>query len=278
MPNDDRLQLTRRKLLAGTTAVGAAGIGAGLGTSALFSDEESFEDNIVAAGELNMQVAAHVRDQNEPLPQVQIDSDSTPQDTADGNTVTITASDVKPGDWFIIQWDISVCTNPAHVQVTSVDEAYVNDEGTNTEPETDTASPGDLGGALLTSVWHSYSPVGNTDTRPDLGDLDPTTDQNDTWLPAYERPDIDGVTSSGAEYTTMDEAHDQAYSDGVILRDRESEAPLEVGCVGDDEDVSYWQLFEVPSDVGNAIQGDVVEFTLRFNAQQARNNDDPFSA
>lgn len=274
---DDKLQLSRRKLLGATTAVGAAGIGAGLGTSALFTDEESFEDNLVAAGRMNMQVAAHVVDQNEPLPQVQIDGNSTPQDTADGNTVTITASDVKPGDWFIIQWDISVCANPAHVQITSVDSAYNNDEGANPEPESDTAAPGDLGDAMLTSIWHDYVAVQSSDTRPDLGRLDPTTDLNDTWLSAYETPDTDGQTASGAEYTTMDEAHNQEYSGGVILRDPSTGDPLEVGCMGLDNEVSYWQLFELPQDVGNDVQGDVVEFTLRFNAEQARNNDAPFS-
>jgi hypothetical protein len=55
--SDDSIQLTRRKILAGVTAVGAAGAGVGFGTSALFRDEETFGNNRVVAGQLDMRVA-----------------------------------------------------------------------------------------------------------------------------------------------------------------------------------------------------------------------------
>jgi predicted ribosomally synthesized peptide with SipW-like signal peptide len=48
--------LTRRKTLAGIGAVGVASLGAGLGTSAYFSDQETFEDNSLVAGSLDMKV------------------------------------------------------------------------------------------------------------------------------------------------------------------------------------------------------------------------------
>jgi predicted ribosomally synthesized peptide with SipW-like signal peptide len=48
--------LTRRKMLAGLGAVGVASAGAGLGTSAFFSDRESFADNSLVAGELDLLV------------------------------------------------------------------------------------------------------------------------------------------------------------------------------------------------------------------------------
>jgi len=48
--------LTRRKMLAGIGAVGLASAGAGLGTSAYFSDRESFADNSLVAGELDLLV------------------------------------------------------------------------------------------------------------------------------------------------------------------------------------------------------------------------------
>ncbi len=54
---DDRLELTRRKILAGSGVVGLAGAGAGLGTSAFFSDQESFTNNQFVAGELDMKVS-----------------------------------------------------------------------------------------------------------------------------------------------------------------------------------------------------------------------------
>jgi len=54
--SDNDIELSRRKILAGLGAVGAAGAGAGLGTSALFSDEESFTGNTIAAGTLDLKV------------------------------------------------------------------------------------------------------------------------------------------------------------------------------------------------------------------------------
>lgn len=53
---NEKVTISRRKILAGLSAVGAAGAGAGLGTSALFSDAETFEGNTVAAGSLDLEV------------------------------------------------------------------------------------------------------------------------------------------------------------------------------------------------------------------------------
>ncbi|MFT4921222.1 MAG: putative ribosomally synthesized peptide with SipW-like signal peptide [Haloarculaceae archaeon] len=50
------LTLSRRQVLAGLGAVGLASTGAGLGTSAYFSDRETFEDNSLVAGELDVKV------------------------------------------------------------------------------------------------------------------------------------------------------------------------------------------------------------------------------
>jgi predicted ribosomally synthesized peptide with SipW-like signal peptide len=54
----DDFELTRRKALAALGTIGVASAGAGLGTSAYFSDQETFENNQLTAGELDMQVAA----------------------------------------------------------------------------------------------------------------------------------------------------------------------------------------------------------------------------
>lgn len=48
--------LTRRKVLAGLGTVGVASAGAGLGTSAYFSDREDFKDNTLTAGALDLKV------------------------------------------------------------------------------------------------------------------------------------------------------------------------------------------------------------------------------
>ena len=52
----DNMELSRRKILGGVGAVGAAGAAAGLGTTALFSDEESFENNSITAGTLDLKI------------------------------------------------------------------------------------------------------------------------------------------------------------------------------------------------------------------------------
>ncbi|QAY21932.1 hypothetical protein EO776_17970 (plasmid) [Halorubrum ezzemoulense] len=44
-------------MLAGLGAVGLASAGSGLGTSAFFSDEETFGDNTLTAGELDLKVS-----------------------------------------------------------------------------------------------------------------------------------------------------------------------------------------------------------------------------
>ncbi|AZH24694.1 SipW-dependent-type signal peptide-containing protein [Haloplanus aerogenes] len=52
----DELELSRRKILAAVGSIGAASAGAGLGTSAFFSDQETFENNRLVAGELDLRV------------------------------------------------------------------------------------------------------------------------------------------------------------------------------------------------------------------------------
>jgi predicted ribosomally synthesized peptide with SipW-like signal peptide len=53
---DSRFTLSRRRVLGGLGAVGLASAGAGLGTTAFFSDEETFENNTIVAGSLDMKV------------------------------------------------------------------------------------------------------------------------------------------------------------------------------------------------------------------------------
>ncbi|MHB9288845.1 vWA domain-containing protein [Halobacteriales archaeon Cl-PHB] len=54
--SDDRINLSRRTVLAGLGTIGAAGAAAGLGTSAYFNDQESFENNTLTAGSLDLRV------------------------------------------------------------------------------------------------------------------------------------------------------------------------------------------------------------------------------
>jgi len=51
-----RFTITRRRLLAGLGTVGVASAGAGLGTTAYFSDQEGFENNQLTAGQFDLTV------------------------------------------------------------------------------------------------------------------------------------------------------------------------------------------------------------------------------
>jgi predicted ribosomally synthesized peptide with SipW-like signal peptide len=54
--NPQSFKASRRQVLAGLGAVGLASAGAGLGTTAYFSDTESFENNTLQAGEFDLKV------------------------------------------------------------------------------------------------------------------------------------------------------------------------------------------------------------------------------
>jgi len=51
-----KLTLTRRRLLTGLGTIGVASAGAGLGTTAYFSDQETFENNQLTAGEFDLKM------------------------------------------------------------------------------------------------------------------------------------------------------------------------------------------------------------------------------
>jgi hypothetical protein len=54
--------------------------------------------------------------------------------------------------------------------------------------------------------------------------------------------------------------------------------PTRIGDNGnaDRDKVTHFIKFELPIDVGNEVMGDSVSFDLEFQAEQVRNNDDPF--
>jgi predicted ribosomally synthesized peptide with SipW-like signal peptide len=54
--NDRQFDISRRKVLAGLGTIGIASAGAGLGTTAYFSDQETFQNNQLTAGRLDLTV------------------------------------------------------------------------------------------------------------------------------------------------------------------------------------------------------------------------------
>ncbi|WP_276258509.1 SipW-dependent-type signal peptide-containing protein [Haloglomus litoreum] len=180
--SDRRMNITRRKVLAAVGAVGAAGAGAGLGTSALFNDTESFEGNSITAGELDLlvdwqqtydgagdpvYVNAHpdhdgdgrqsVLHPTEPYAVEYTEAnlvDFLTCDTPgfdddydfDGNETQdslVELSDVKPGDTGEITFSLHLCDNPGYIWMQAAN--VDEDDGAHPEPEPGTPVPSESG-------------------------------------------------------------------------------------------------------------------------------------
>lgn len=104
-----KFELSRRKLLAGVGGAGAASVGAGLGTSAYFSDTESFEGNVVRAGQLDLAVDWEMEYDGPGAVE-------TGSGTVDGEpAVLVDLSDVKPGDTGRCRFSFTVVDNPGYL-------------------------------------------------------------------------------------------------------------------------------------------------------------------
>ena len=195
MEDNTTLQnISRRKLLAGVGTVGLASAGAGLGTSAYFSDEESFENNTLTAGELDLKldykstylggpgrleaVQAMGYADAEYLGDGRYLLDQTPQPAdmeewedglagfdfcspeadeflVNGDGISIfQLSDIKPGDSGEMTVSIHICDNPAWLEMGG--ELLENAENSVSEPEgeVDTTEGGDLADAIDVTVWY----------------------------------------------------------------------------------------------------------------------------
>jgi predicted ribosomally synthesized peptide with SipW-like signal peptide len=269
--SNKKLELTRRRVLGGLGTIGVAGAAAGLGTSAYLNDTESFEDNTITAGTLDMSVTAEVEAASEYW-SGEVDLEA----TADGEGVSgVTIDDVKPGDWGIICFDIDIGENPGYVQVSTANLSSSENGFEEPEPEDgNSEGEGELDDAILATVWESFS---SGSGRSGLSGLDDTTNvgggsQSESWNSSR---DEGGVVDDDTHYTTLQEAYD-TYSTGVTLMNSDG-MPMEIGDDGDEFNPEFCLLLEIPSEVGNEIQGDSLSFDLVFDAEQSRNNGDPFA-
>jgi predicted ribosomally synthesized peptide with SipW-like signal peptide len=202
----ERYELSRRKTLAGLATIGAAGAGAGLGTSALFTDEETFEDNQFTAGTLDMAVEGEIVATNSEYP-FDVTGNSA---KADGEVeVGFQLDDVKPGDWFILCLTVdSVAENPFYVTLHAEPDSLEEREGDSSEPESiaddDTADNGwegptetnaELGDKLLVSYWEQW---GGSD-RSDLANLDNITNTETNVRYTNTRASLDNGGDPGED-------------------------------------------------------------------------------
>jgi len=270
----EKYSLSRRKALAGLTTIGVAGAGAGLGTTALFSDEESFANNSIQAGELDLFVDYWTSvDQGQATGET---GSTTGSGTIQGEgtaTGEYVINDLKPGDSGKLVFCPKIVDNPAWLWVGS--SGVTDYENGQTEPEADIDNTG--GGSLDTpqsgegegelseaiQVTVSYCELGpepGEEVGPDdfevIRELNNPEDYTlaDLVMELKKGFPVDGDdgTSGLQAYPSSPNNSTQA---GPCL------------CI-------EWEL---PIEVGNEIQSDGVGFDITFAAQQRRNNPNPSS-
>ncbi|NGM70740.1 hypothetical protein G6M89_17295 [Natronolimnobius sp. AArcel1] len=238
MTDDNKLRLTRRRALGGLAGIGIASAGAGIGTSAYFSDQESFEDNTITAGEFALSVEQLVHD----IDQDGIGPDEMFFDEVSGGdglwaTETIEIEDAKPGDEYEFCWEITVDENPGYVALAADSSDYDGVEAENVD---------------LDDLW-------------DVDDEDDLT----TVAEATEVDDVTLEDETIAEYDSLADLLD-SLADGELLVDEDGDAAdFEI-----EESQELCIELSIPTDVGNELQGAVLEWDLAFYAEQQRHNDD----
>ena len=298
MSNDSKYSLSRRKALLGLGTVGVAGAGAGVGTSALFSDEEEFENNELMAGELDL-VVDYATSRSSL-------NDSSQTGTRDGPnsdpaTYEYVLEDVKPGDSGGLVFCPKIIDNPGYLWLGSADGPTSSENGyTEPEPapadETAGADPRDQTGGVNDLVIDRYTDPGDPNGG---GELDEATQVSIYYVEGST--DIENFIYEGQ--VNCDPTENDNLDSGVTRREVEEESITNLGELGEalesglplpngddvypaseDEDDQTGPCicieWEVPVEVGNAIQSDSYSVDFQFDAVQSRNNpnnENPFA-
>lgn len=193
--DDDKIDLSRRKVLGSLGAIGVGGAASGAGTYAYFNDQEEVTDNTVTAGALDLKVGwemtyngadTEMESQeltNNPGPIFQIP----PHD------------DVKPGDYGEATISLHVFDNPAWVHMGGALTA--NDDNGLTDPErevddTGGEGEGELADNICARAWY-----------------DGTGDEEDGGNNVYDDGEVQ--ITAGTLREVLDE-----LSQGVLLDDQ----------------------------------------------------------
>ncbi|RLM53632.1 hypothetical protein DVK02_12325 [Halobellus sp. Atlit-31R] len=250
----DRFEISRRKALAALGTIGVASGGAGLGTSAYFNDTESFENNIVTAGTMDLIV-----DYYSYWNQGSAGSGFV-TGAANGDAVESELTDVKPGDSGLITLCPRIETNPAYLWLCG--ELTANDENGQNEPEvqvddTTGARYGELAQNIDLTV--EYCEVAD-DFGQDFGPEDVTT-VAEAW------------TGTLADFLATIR-YGVPLDGGAAVPGFPAPGDQQEFVGSDNEDGNYCLCLDwkVPTEVGNEIQSDTLTFDLQLYAQQSRHN------
>ena len=271
-------ELSRRKTLAALGTIGAASAGAGLGTSAWFSDRETFEQNSITAGTLDLKVDwrqtytgpngtelvnAYPAENGDGMQFECADlesGDDLPENVfegKEGQEHLIDLEDVKPGDEGEITFSLHICDNPGYLWMLL--ENLTEGPGETTEPEP-LPDEGELAEHLYLEIWN--------DT-----DCDNVFEEGEQVILGPG----DGVHD---EPVTLAQAMEElAYTDGMVPLSPDGlngwnmpEDAATRSCYEGDQQYCIGVRWWVPETVGNVIQGDTLSFDVGFYTEQCRHN------
>ena len=207
-----------------------AGIFASAGTLAIFTDTETVGVHDINAGTLDLTV----NDQNPCTQHIVLDN-------------------IKPGQkqryWWVLK-NVGTITGQPYVTFSAI----INKENVRTEPEIEAGDPtpnvGELGQYL--TVWIGQqdpalvgTDVYNYDKKGVLNNLDPNICYG---KPPEEGRDVNSPAKIGNPYRFG----------GMYFQE-----------LGSNEEVVFLMEISLPSDVGNIVQSDSVEFDIIFHLDQA---------
>lgn len=255
---DERFELSRRNALLGLSTVSVASAGAGIGTSAYFSDEESAEDNTLTAGELDLYV-----DYVTAVERVEA-GDTTGTGTIRGTefaAVTHAIGDIYPGDRGTLMFCPKVVDTPSWIWIRS--DGVVDDKNGWTESEADVdetgGNPREGEGELSENVRVAVSYCELVEGG------DPTDPDDYATIRELEAPDGYTLAELAAELRTGFLIDGDTRTEGTqAYPGSEDDDAQEGPCLRID--------WEVPLAVGNEIRADSVEFDIEFHAQQERHS------
>jgi predicted ribosomally synthesized peptide with SipW-like signal peptide len=259
-------ELTRRRILGGLGTIGVAGAAAGLGTSAYLSDEESFEDNMMTAGELDLAVDYVVHEDQGSAGTYTINSftgevnGESSEDVVtlngDGTAMSQKLGDVKPGDYGYSRFCFTIDDNPAYLWACGELTSTSENDYTEPEPEDDNGE-GELEEAIDVEVRYCE--------LDDEGNL--TGDGEGEMIMEGSLREVLTRLQTGIPLDGTGDASASAGSQSPYAGTGEDDVS------GDVTNPCLCFKWHVPEEVGNEIQGDSLAFDLEFNAIQSRHND-----
>jgi len=274
--------LSRRQILGGLGTISIASAGAGVGTTAYFSDQETFTNNQLTAGELDLKVDWQQTYNGDPVNAFPDDDGDGVQDTIetrqtiandasqpvdspsvetafreqfadvpdDRSGPLIELDDVKPGDEGEVTFSLHLFDNPGYIWIGSSNQSHA--EGGFTEPELDDIDEVDSGG----------TPSGSQE-----GDLIDRIEAT-LWYDDGDNQQQDGETTivSGTLRTVL------CRLGGGIALDADPATDTR-DCFPGGTTRHLGLRWSVPVDHANEIQSDSVTFDLGFATEQCRHND-----